>query len=266
MCRHGQHMVAANGSGGLVTLFDGEWGPWVLTVGAGVASALFFRLRQRLRGPSTGASALPGNMAREGAVQLRAGDVGDEIEVLRDFSRAIAAGGVHVMHLPGAPSVVKPPQWVQSPANVGNNAGIAACKDAFTKALAAGRTGPIPEAAVRRLVAMLSVGPAVSLLLQIGCPPSLQSHRFVIVCGGQTVRVLTVGFLPNPQTGKPQHLLTIASPDLLPDTPAGAGTAGTRSAEGTELSYSVRLVASDSQIDKEVAREMPRWVDAYTDM
>jgi hypothetical protein len=248
-------MVSANGSGGLVTLFDGEWGPWVLTVGAGVASALFFSLRQRLRGPNAGAPSLPGNLARVGAIQLREGDVGDEIEVMRDFSRAIAAGGVHMMHLPDAPSVVKPPQWVQSPANVGNEAGIAACKAAFVEALAAGRTGPIPEAAVRRLVAMLSVGPAVSLLLQVGCPPSLQSHRFVVVCGDRTVRVLTIGFLPNPQTGKPQQLLTIASPNLLLDV-----------SEGTELSYSVRPVASDSKIETEVAREMPRWMDAYTDM
>jgi hypothetical protein len=146
---------------------------------------------------------------------------------------------------------------------VGNEAGIAACKVAFTEALTAGRTGPISEAAVRRLIAMLSVGPAVSLLLQVGCPPSLQSHRFVVVCGGRTVRVLTVGFLPNPETGKPQHLLTIASPNLLPDMPAGAS--GPPGAEGTKLSYCVRPVASDAQMEKELAQEMPRWVGAYTD-
>jgi len=256
-------MASGNGSGqptGLIHLFDAEWGPWVLTVGAGVASALFFSLRQRWAGP---AAPLPGSLQLAGSVTLDEGDVGGEAEVLRDFSRALAAGGIHVMHLPGAPRVVPPPSGVNAPASVGSAAGLPACESAFAEALAAGRAGPVPEAAVKRLIGMLSVGPAVSLLLRVGCPPSLQSHRFVVVCGGRTARVLTVGFLPDPQTGKPRHLLTISSPDLLADAPAGGATHGR---EGTVLAYEVRPVALNADIEREVAKEVPRWAAKYTDV
>eukprot|EP00967_Tisochrysis_lutea_P062387 scaffold80077_cov27-Tisochrysis_lutea.AAC.1 len=258
---------AAGSSTGLVTIFDADWGPWVLTLGAGIASALFFSLRQRFRAPRVGVPDLPGALATAGAIRLRKGDVGDDAEVLRDFSRAVAAGGVHVMHLPEEPRVVRPHSEVQSPANAGNQKGLEACRQAFTEALANGRTGPISDASVQRILRMLSVGPAVSLLLQVGCPPSLQSHRFIVVCGGRTVRVLTIGFLPNPQTGKPQHVLTIASPDLLPapSTDASESPANCRE-EGTELSYQVRPSTSViGDIDSEILLEIPQWIGSYTD-
>lgn len=252
--------MGRNASGGtLATLFELDWGPWVLTVGAGVASALFFGLRQRFNAPRL-APGLPGGLQSSGAVTLEQGDVGGDDEVLRDFSRALAAGGVHVMHLPAAPQPVLA-AGVHSPANVGSEAGLAVCQVAFAAALSSGRAGAVPPGAAWRLTRMLSVGPAVSLLLRVGCPPSLQSHRFVIVCGGRTMRVLTVGFLPDTTTGKPQHLLTIATPDLLCQPPMGSADTPV----GTQLTYSVRPVAPNANIEAEVALEVPRWAAAYTD-
>mmetsp|Transcript_8236 Transcript_8236/g.24863 ORF Transcript_8236/g.24863 Transcript_8236/m.24863 type:complete len:267 (+) Transcript_8236:64-864(+) len=238
-----------------------DWTTLLVTLGAGLAAATYFH-RCVYRGVPP-ALPPPGGLQTKGTVQLERGDVGGEEEVKRDYGRALAAGGIHLL-VPPAPPAALPP-----PADGGDR------EAAFEAALAKACGGEaLSEATMVRLRAMLSVSPAVSLLLKLQCAPALQSHRFVVVCsgggdgGGARVRVLTVGLLPSPATGKPRHFLTITSPDL---TESGVERASGRSSSGRGgggrggeewfplLRYEVRAVGPGADVEKEIALEVPRW-------
>ena len=214
-------------------------------------------LAQRFFSPET---QLPGRLKPLGIVKLCDRDIGNDEEVLEDCARALAAGGVHVLHLyrdargvhlPTAPVLVLPPAGVTSPVNSGQPA-LAACADALSATLSSGCSPAVSDCALLRLVRMLSVGPAVSMLMSVDCPPSLQEHRFVIVCSSSSIRALTVGFLPD-EEGVPCLLLTIASPCVLLEPEP----------DGVQLSYVVRPVEADAQIELEVAKELTTWANTY---
>ena len=191
------------------SLADGT--TWTLTLAAVVIALLYFVSRQK------GDPKLPGRMLRAGRIDLSPDDFGHDAEVLRDFSRAYLARGIHMLRIGVPVAAVEPlkaPAGITS-ADLREDAGLDACRRALADCLTGADGAAIGEAPVQRLISMLSVGPAFAVLTNTGCPPMLQHHRFVIVRGASSLHALIVGFIGEP--GQAQWLLTIASPNLLDD-------------------------------------------------
>ena len=159
-----------------------------------VASYLFFFRRA--------VPALPGKLPEEGTTALTHKDFGNEQEHLRDVGRALTGGSIYLWDTArGSPlQRLRPAEG----ATKGVEAeALAVHKAALLKAVQQARGGEaIPEAACSRLASMLTVNPALAVLMRHGCPPSVLQHRFVIgTRPGAPLRVFTLGFVGTPQGG-----------------------------------------------------------------
>ena len=191
----------------------------------------------------------PYQLKPSGSHTLHSRDFGPDSEVLRDFARTFLAKGILCLRVDIDRLIVA----AESP-QVGNPSSHEECRDAIVKLLQSDGQLPLTESVVWNLLRMLSVSPAVALMVSLGCPPCLQNHRFVIVHGGSQLRCLTMGFLPDMSTGKPAWLMCIASPDL---------TVQPANNQRYNLTYTVRPVSPLATIEDELTRERPFWVRLY---
>ena len=224
--------------------------PWVMTalaliVGAGVI------LRRRIRETTSAVRALPGKLDAEGSIALTAGDVGDADETLRDMSRAYRAGGIWLLTT-DALQQLRPPAGTPDGLDAES---LAACRAALMASLR------VKSDALSRLVPMLSVGPAFAVLTRSGCLPSLQNHRYIISRGPQTLRAITIGYLPDGKGGAPK-LLTLTSAELL--SPASDAAARVLSYDLRPPPKPIARPAAPSAIEAEIRACAPRWREAYT--
>ena len=74
----------------------------------------------------------------------------------------------------------------------------------------------------QRVLANLTVTPAMNLVIESGCAPAVYQPRFVVLCGSGQLRVLTVAFIGEPARGdRPDtkctpFMLRMLSPNLIP--------------------------------------------------
>lgn len=220
---------------------------WTLTLAAIVIALLYYVSRQKA------APKLPGAMQRAGNVDLSPSDFGKDDEVMRDFARAYAAHGLHILRIGGGASTKVEP--LVPPADRAPEA----CKMALAGCLEGADGTGVGEAPLQRLISMLSVGPAFAVLTNTGCPPMLQHHRFVIVHSASRLHALIVGFMGEPGSLSTPWLLTIASPNLLDKElpPLGEPLECT---VGYELSA---VTSSKPKIEDELRRQAARWASAF---
>ena len=98
---------------------------------------------------------------------------------------------------------------------------------------------------------MISFTPASVVLRHTGCPAALYSHRFVVLHGPRTLRVLAAGFVGQDQA----HLLTVATPNLLVDAGGGGSL-------GCTVEYQARP-SSSANIDDALSGSVRGWLAAY---
>lgn len=149
--------------------------------------AAYALLRRRLPAPER-----PGNLQAEGSVSLKASDFGDKDEIHRDCQRAINAKGVLVL---GAGAAAPAPLVLRREEGCTWQRALAST---LTSLDGASDAEPLTEEVLARLLPMLTVGPALSVLLAAHCVPSLQHHRFVIVLYPGGLRTHTLGFVGMP--------------------------------------------------------------------
>ncbi len=232
----------------LLVVDENQWPTLLLTMGGALASAILYNLRSRIF--SSHAAPPHTNMQPSGVVTID--EMPDDNEAMRDFARAYLASAVLLLRADNATLLpaCAPHQPHHGERGALDSARCDECRDALVASLEQGGQLPLAESAAKKLVRMLSVSPAVALLIATGCPPTLQQHRFVVLHGAGQLRVLTVGFLPDMRTGKPAWLLVMASSDLSAPAP--------RAGAELTVSYSVRPVRASATIESELARETPQ--------
>lgn len=178
---------------------------------------------------------------RTGRFVLKQKDFGDEAETRRDVCRTFQAGSIHVQCDGGDTFALRPPPGLAS--GVDREA-VEQHNSAFLDALR--KSLPqleISSEVFKRILPMLTVNPAFNALQAAGELPMLKNNRFLIKAAtgdgdSRYLHILTIGFVapppgPNASAAGDEHVLTVASPDLLRALP-------TASALTYELTYALR--------------------------
>tara|TARA_B100000524_G_scaffold240278_1_gene128288 strand:+ start:256 stop:930 length:675 start_codon:yes stop_codon:yes gene_type:complete len=183
---------------------------------------------------------LPGKLREEGSLSLKPADFGAKEEMLRDCQRAVEAGGVLLLR-----------EGSRAPERLALQAEARSWESAFAAALGTG-TLPLPPPLLERLVPMLSVGPALGVLLGAECVPSFRHHRFVVVVREGMLRTHTLGVVGMP--GEAQFLLTIRSPNLLHE--------GSDAINGYTVTYTCTSARrmGPQDVEKAILSHAPEWL------
>jgi hypothetical protein len=185
--------------------------------------------------------------ARVGTFQMQAKDFGDLAETRRDVARTYAAGCIYLRTTDGATSQLKPLGLTPGVDREAVDSHIEAFMGAVSRALPELDVSPETFA---RLLPMLTVNPALGALSDAGEAPMLKQNRFLLRAStaaeaAGSLHCLTIGYVAAPPTGKrkPDEVLTVASPNLLEEAPAGdfVLTYALRRAEHTDLGREVTL-------------------------
>ena len=222
---------------------------------------------------SGGSSSTPGtsstSMETDGAAPHRGGftmreqDFGGTLETRRDAARTFLSGGISVLLEGELPVRLKEPTArPQQPSSPGGRVDAVAVDmhiDALTRAIRSSLPRlDISDAAIQRILPMLTVNPALLALSTVGLPPTLESHRVVLrATRTRELHCLTLGYVELEDSlcsssssawsllGRARTCLIVGSTDLL---------ASASGQHAYELSYVLRR-ARRERLEDEVVEE-----------